>query len=636
MRDAAFVADAGRVATRLGDRGLSVHVAGARSNLIIDPTSIARGPSSLARNGAWSLLDDGRAVRGDASLREELDLRVSGLEQSWRFGSKPAGDGDVIVRVPMRGARLVSSDGADIIVDAGDGRSRVRYSHATWVDAAGARTEIAATWKDGAVLLCVPREIVEDATYPVVLDPTISAPIAIDAPGTIPDPKLTDVRVANPGGHPLVIGARGIDEMLVWTVGSDGKPSAAPAATLHDLGSSLNVVIQNATSAYEVDPSGILPIGLDGTIGTSLPVDFLGGDGIGTRAAVGGGMIWVQPTSPNTDIDFLRFGDSTKSTTSLPPSTAGAITVGAGFGSDGTTGWIVSAEQAGSTTYDPTRFEAVPIAADGTLGATMKDFLVFHGTSSVLDIVDVEYNSTSHEYLLVMRASLPQPTGPNAEQGAAIRLNSSLVPIDAAPFAVGPPRYLDGHVVETPTGWLVSWSDDTGYVMNAVAIPSTGTPPTPTAVKTLPVPPGSTSAMNFLGYDPLLVTANGFLRVSGPYAFRYDTSLAPIDTAPFAYDTNRSFSSAPQVVSLGDGYLALWTDNRSGANALLGMHLGLDGKPTSAAATVAHTASDGFDWSRAQFVANGHTVVGVLSNAASGAKTTFESLAIAVTSTAIR
>ena len=112
------------------------------------------GALEIARGGASGVVETW--TNGDA-----------GSEQAWRFGSRPAGEGDLVVEVRASGLayRGVTATGLHFANRAGLG---FRYGHATWVDAAGERVEVAARYERGVIALRVPREVVDGAAYPVL------------------------------------------------------------------------------------------------------------------------------------------------------------------------------------------------------------------------------------------------------------------------------------------------------------------------------------------------------------------------------------------------------------------------------------------------------------------------------------
>src|SRR5262249_8566646 len=99
----------------------------------------------------------------------------------WRFDTIPEGTGDLQVVVAVRDQKFVTSNtrGLHFASDKGLGFA---YSHATWRDAAGSDWEIEARFENGAIVMTVPEEIVDNTAFPAVLDPTVTAELFTDNP----------------------------------------------------------------------------------------------------------------------------------------------------------------------------------------------------------------------------------------------------------------------------------------------------------------------------------------------------------------------------------------------------------------------------------------------------------------------
>ena len=106
-------------------------------------------------------------------VEERWSPVAHGAEQSWRYARRPDG-GRVAVAVTFAGLAFERADADGLSLRAPDG-SLVRYSHATWVGADGARTAVPARWADDRIALDVPAGVVAQTRFPAVLDPTVSA-----------------------------------------------------------------------------------------------------------------------------------------------------------------------------------------------------------------------------------------------------------------------------------------------------------------------------------------------------------------------------------------------------------------------------------------------------------------------------
>ncbi len=130
-----------------------------------------------------------REASGDVTLthgdgvQERWASASLGVEQSWRYSARPAGD-RVAVTVSLTGASLdhVADDGLWLRTATGE---LLRYGHATWVDAEGRRTAVPARWDGARVAMNVPASVVAASTFPAVLDPMITPAFAMEASGEV-------------------------------------------------------------------------------------------------------------------------------------------------------------------------------------------------------------------------------------------------------------------------------------------------------------------------------------------------------------------------------------------------------------------------------------------------------------------
>lgn len=164
-----------------------------------------------------------RASRVDASgavtlerageVAERITPTETTLEQSWHFAELPRGEGDLVVEVRFAGMQAERTSALGVHFRALDG-ARARYGHATFIDAAGARTAVPVEVRGDRLAMHVPARVLEDAAYPAVLDPIVSAERDVDPPVLIPG-----------GGSEASSIACGETQCLaVWQDGRSGEP----------------------------------------------------------------------------------------------------------------------------------------------------------------------------------------------------------------------------------------------------------------------------------------------------------------------------------------------------------------------------------------------------------------------------
>ncbi|MBK7862705.1 MAG: tandem-95 repeat protein [Archangiaceae bacterium] len=204
--------------------------------LRLGATEVRRGDALLSKaRAAWRRNPDGTVSAALGELEEQLENGPEGLEQRWRFERAPAGRGPLEVRVAAR-AEYQGSDAQGLRLAVG--ALAYRYSHATWVDATGARTAVPARWADGAIALTVPAEVLDASAWPAVLDPLVSAEIALDPPTVVAAPGNQDT---------AAIAWNGSQYLAVWV---DGRGPGGAARDIY--GTRLNA------AGAPLDPYGIL------------------------------------------------------------------------------------------------------------------------------------------------------------------------------------------------------------------------------------------------------------------------------------------------------------------------------------------------------------------------------------------
>jgi hypothetical protein len=132
------------------------------------------GGAAVARTDAQGAVE---IARGAAV--EVLTNREDGVQQEWRFAAAPEGTGDLTVEVRVTGQRFVAATDSGLHFQSSAGLG-FRYSHALWLDSAGHEWPIQAVWKGDRIAITVPGDILAESTFPAVLDPTITAEVAVD------------------------------------------------------------------------------------------------------------------------------------------------------------------------------------------------------------------------------------------------------------------------------------------------------------------------------------------------------------------------------------------------------------------------------------------------------------------------
>lgn len=132
-----------------------------------------------------------RYARGQG-ISECYEARLDGVEQSFRFESRPEGEGDLIVRGRVT-TDLPASDreGADEALRFElPGLGGVTWGAVTGIDAGGSRVEGGLRFDGTHLELTLPGEFIDRAVFPLVLDPLIGSRIVISGSGAHYQPDV--------------------------------------------------------------------------------------------------------------------------------------------------------------------------------------------------------------------------------------------------------------------------------------------------------------------------------------------------------------------------------------------------------------------------------------------------------------
>ena len=244
--------------------------------------SVSRGGVALESTvGSGTVSQDGSLTLPRGVVEEQFQNREEGVEQRWRFARLPEGEGDLLLRVPVKGLRFAGATAQGLHFADASGLG-VRYSHAAWTDAAGQKTELTARAVAGAVEFRVPAALLAGSSFPVLLAPAISPEFGLDTP------------VTDPGGGSQTapaVASNGTDYLAVWADdrGGDvdvyGARVSQSGAVLDSLGIPIGVAI-NAQQAPAVafDGTNYLVVWSDGRRGS-------GSDIYGARVSPAGSVL---------------------------------------------------------------------------------------------------------------------------------------------------------------------------------------------------------------------------------------------------------------------------------------------------------------------------------------------------------
>jgi hypothetical protein len=185
------------------------------AELILSTDSIRRAGAEIGALRLAPRTEDGGVAIQRTGALERLANGERGVHQTWTFAARTHGAGDLTLRIAVGGLGYRGETAMGLhFVDPRTGLG-VRYGRATWIDAAGRRSEVAAKFAAGAIVLTVPARVVDGSAFPAVLDPEIGPETGMDEPIFRPlSGDQIDPAVARGDG----------DWLVVWADGRDGAP----------------------------------------------------------------------------------------------------------------------------------------------------------------------------------------------------------------------------------------------------------------------------------------------------------------------------------------------------------------------------------------------------------------------------
>jgi hypothetical protein len=159
--------------------GFTYRPAAAAGSLTIGTQSLARGGQRIGLDvGRWTATGD-RAGRDLApGVREQVTARSGAMEWDVVLASRPAGHGDLVLRAGVDGVvgePTVVAGGRSLQLRLVDGAT-IGMGETVVVDASGRELYRALpAIHHGRVELVVPDAVLEQAAYPITIDPTVSS-----------------------------------------------------------------------------------------------------------------------------------------------------------------------------------------------------------------------------------------------------------------------------------------------------------------------------------------------------------------------------------------------------------------------------------------------------------------------------
>jgi len=125
------------------------------------------------------------------SLVERYELQSDGVEQSFVIAAAPQGDGDLVVRGALSSTLPLSAAQATGLRFATHEHGGVSIGAVTGIDANGRSVQGSLSFADGMLELRLPDEFVDQAAYPLVVDPLFGTVFGVST--TVDDDSNPDV-----------------------------------------------------------------------------------------------------------------------------------------------------------------------------------------------------------------------------------------------------------------------------------------------------------------------------------------------------------------------------------------------------------------------------------------------------------
>ena len=178
----------GELEVRVGPSGLSLSLGADSPGLLLAPSSYGRGSADGCGVFAQALetSPDSRLASRSlaAGVVERFEIEERGLEHSLLFAAPPPGDGDLVVRFEARTDLAFEGGPNGLLLVDGSAGPQLSIGGVTGIDAAGQRASGSLRHGPGFLEYVLPDEFIDQAAWPVLLDPLFGTVLTID-----PDPK---------------------------------------------------------------------------------------------------------------------------------------------------------------------------------------------------------------------------------------------------------------------------------------------------------------------------------------------------------------------------------------------------------------------------------------------------------------
>jgi MYXO-CTERM domain-containing protein len=569
---------------------------------LLTGTPVTFGPVALSRGGVpldstvgtGTVSREGSLTLSRGLVEEQLQNGEDGIAQRWVFARAPQGEGELLLRVPVRGLRYAgeTSQGVHFADASGLG---VRYSHAAWTDASGKQTELRARVVTGAVEFRVPATLLASSSFPVMLVPTVSPEFGLDTPVTNPGGGMqTSPAVASSGTGYLAVWAddRGGDiDVYGARVGQDGT-------VLDNLGIPIALALNAQQSpAVAFDGTNYLVVWSDGRRGSGTDIfgarvspagSVLDPSGLGLSTSSTFALLMSAPAIAFDGTNYLIVWDEktgfsgSTNLMGLRVSPAGT-SVGSPFTVSNATGDQLAAAVA----FDGTNFLAAwQDHRSGTAGDIYASRISPAG--AVLDSAGIPVSTQSAAqtnptiafngaaYLIVWEDSRNQVSTDLDLYGARVSPGGSVLDTSGLSLIAAAAAQTQPALTRVGSQYLLAWQDMRAGELDVYAarVNGVGTVLDASGVLVVAAPGNqSVAAVASIGTNALITWSGD--RTTDIIGARVDTStaLTVLDPSGFTVSLSANSETSPAVAFNGTNYLVVWQDNRGSGFDLYGVRV---------------------------------------------------------------
>ncbi|MFP2957869.1 hypothetical protein ACLEPN_08565 [Myxococcus sp. 1LA] len=558
--------------------------------LSVRTVAVSRGGGSLMGTLEVSVREDGALSLSRGAVVEVLENGDSGMEQRWEWAREPEGEGDLEVRVAVEGLTYAGrTEHGHHFVDPVT-KLGARYGRATWVDADGRRTAVE-TVRDGEVLVMrVPARVLEDSSWPAMLDPLVSPEIEVDVPVPVPN-ALSNTRaaVAFGGGRYLVAWQNRIftqDELLfarvdaadgrvldvgslVLAAGTGDQVDVAVASNGQDFLLAWEDAQVNWTTGPYSDLKGARVRGADGRVLDAAPLNLSVAAGDERRPAIASDgtdylVVWEDARRSYNTADV--YGTRVRASDGAILDVGGRLLAG---GSGSTNHWMPQVGYARGNyllTFTNGRLLGMRLRASDLASLDGSGFVI-SSVAGILASGQVAFDG--HLFLVVWTDFRNGSSNPDVF-GARVTLDGAVLDPSGLAISTAAQRQEAASVASNGNGFLVAWQHTVATNVTDIHAATVGSNGTVGSSFALGVAASATEQEQqpslasdgtryFVAWHAL--RASRHILVSGA---RVDASGAMLDSEQvLSVDVSREL--VPAVAHASGTYLVVWQDDRARA-----------------------------------------------------------------------